>query len=365
MSEQLPQGIRIENGRYHIRFQHGGQRHQQSTGLKATGRNLKRAERILHQMRAALESGAPIGRRRAMPFNDAVASYNDWARGEMKRSTAERIRVSTVSLRVFFGSLPIHGVTAGNIEDYKAARRAAEIKEVTIRHDLHALSGLLQYAQKHGWCLRNVTEDVSIPSDRDATRQNVLDARQEMLYFSAAAQYPILYDAGRLMLLTGMRPDEVLNLWSEDFDARRKTITVRGGKTPAARRTLALDTESAAIVRQRSTGGFLFRGTRGAKPKLQRWHNAVLAELRKAGTPVECVPYDFRHTYATRMAERGCPIPLLSAILGHANLRTISRYVHPSADSAVEAMRQYGEDHATFTPHQNAKGSISINQNQK
>jgi hypothetical protein len=36
------------------------------------------------------------------------------------------------------------------------------------------------------------------------------------------------------------------------------------------------------------------------------------------------VPYDWRHTFASRAAFDGMPLPVLAAILGHANLRSVS-----------------------------------------
>jgi site-specific recombinase XerD len=56
---------------------------------------------------------------------------------------------------------------------------------------------------------------------------------------------------------------------------------------------------------------------------------------------VSFVIYDLRHTFATRMVDSGVSLPTLAAILGHSNLRTISRYVHPSAESQREAMEKY------------------------
>ena len=53
------------------------------------------------------------------------------------------------------------------------------------------------------------------------------------------------------------------------------------------------------------------------------------------------VLYDLRHTFATRMAERGCDLATLAAILGHSNLRSIQRYVHPTQSHQNAAMARY------------------------
>ena len=54
-----------------------------------------------------------------------------------------------------------------------------------------------------------------------------------------------------------------------------------------------------------------------------------------AGKPGACVffPYDLRHTAATRWATDGMPIPVLAATLGHANLRSVMKYIHITADN--------------------------------
>lgn len=53
--------------------------------------------------------------------------------------------------------------------------------------------------------------------------------------------------------------------------------------------------------------------------------------------------YDLRHTFATRAAERGMPLPLLAKILGHANMRSIEKCVHPTQPALDAAMLRYGQ----------------------
>jgi integrase len=60
----------------------------------------------------------------------------------------------------------------------------------------------------------------------------------------------------------------------------------------------------------------------------QRLHAAV---VKLSG--VLCVPYDFRQTFASRAAnDERVPLLVLAAILGHANLRSIMKYVHTSQE---------------------------------
>lgn len=54
------------------------------------------------------------------------------------------------------------------------------------------------------------------------------------------------------------------------------------------------------------------------------------------------VLYDFRHTAATRWAERGMGVETIARLLGHANLRTVMRYIYLSQEHLDRSMLLYG-----------------------
>lgn len=348
----LPPGLRIRAGKYHYRFMVAGVPYSASTGYEATARNLTPAMRKLAEARRLVEAGeADQLRLYPKPFSDAAELFVDWAEGEYREhpATAKRMATSLVSAAEFFAKTPLHAVGAGELEDYKAWRRSCGIREVTIRHDLHAVSKLFQYGMKHRWCFRNATKLVAIPSDKDAVRQHVLTPDEEAAYFGAMVSGSTLHDAARLILLTGMRPEEVLGLQKVQVNLEHGTVLVARGKSDAARRLLALIPEAIAILERRlsSPGKYIFGGRSGSVKRVNGSHDRL---LRKHNEPKDADPpplqlhfvlYDLRHTFATRMAEAGCPLPVLAAILGHANLRTIHRYVHVRPAVQQEAMLRY------------------------
>ena len=188
------------------------------------------------------------------PFSEAVTSFLESADGEHadKPNTAKRLHTSFASLSRFFGKSPVSAILTGHVNDFKAWRRKEHaVQEVTIRHDLHALSKAYGNFIDHNWARENPVDGVDIPSDKDAVRMYILSREEEERYFADARRHSALYDLGRLMLNQGTRPEEVLELRVDDVDLERSRLTIRKGKSNAARRTLKLTAESREICARR------------------------------------------------------------------------------------------------------------------
>ena len=195
-------------------------------------------------------------------------------------------------------------------------------RDVTLRHDLHPLSKFFGHAIKQHWARENPIGNVEIPSDEDAVRMHVLTTSEEQQYFARAAKHRDLHDLGRLMLNQGPRPDEVTSLAKADVDLERRRMFIRRGKSRAARRKLDLTAESCRILAERMAGAsqWIFPSSRNPGQHVARVNNAhdrLLEQAEKEGIELEFVLYDFRHTFATRMAEEGIDLATLAKILGH------------------------------------------------
>lgn len=373
--------MRKSNGRWYVRFIVDGKEYSHPTGLEATERNRAKAiqlEELSRQM--VLQGKSHQLKIAAIPFDDAAKAFLEWSEGEYTaRSSFLRLKSSFTSAKVFFQGEIVASIREGRIEDYKAWRRKMKVKEVSIRNDLHALSVFWQYAVRKHWARENVIEKVSIPSAAAAVRINVLSPEQERLYFDTClwmdkaepfrtgwlkikktgavryreerGSYRDLHDFGRIMIQQGCRPEEVVELAKEDVDLENRWLYIRSGKSKAARRRLKLTAEIAGILASRmsSDGPWVFPSP--GKPKKHRgvtWrvHGEVLEAVQGKAGAMEFVPYDLRHSYATRAVIDQMPLPVLAATLGHASLKCIEKYVHITADhidreiERIDAMRQ-------------------------
>ncbi len=378
--------LRSRGGNWHYRFWAAGRSWTADTGWAATERNRNAAVRAEAEARKLIGLGkADHLRIQVRTFSDAAEQFIEWAKGEHreKPATWKRLQVSMASLKQFFKHRPLHTISSGLVQDYMAWRRLCPeckgggcetcgqtgqgVREITLRHDLHALSPLFQYGIEHNWCAESPVERVKIPSDAEAVRIHVLSPAEEALYFGtcrqlaasrraeaaklsgraawakerAARSFDGLHDLGCLMVLQGARPSEVMQARAEHVKDAEWLIP--GGKSQAARRVLDLTPEADAILEGRAMASgadaWLFRGkAKGAH--LSGAENAHKAVLKACG--LGFVLYDLRHTFATRFAEAtGGDVAALAAILGHANLRTVMRYVHISRDHRRAQMAKF------------------------
>ncbi len=354
--------IRERNGKLEWRFKANGHEFSHITDLADTARNRTRAAQMEAEARRLVMSGRESELRiAAEPFSSAAEAFIVWARGEYREhpNSAKRLSVSMSTTKAFFGKRPLSSLTRGDLEDYKSYRRTVhKVREVTLRHDLHALSLLFQYGEKHGWCRGNPVRHVEIPSDADAVRINVLSPADEMRLFAAIEDLSVeaaakkrtkrlraladIKDLAVLMLNQGCRPTELRALQQTDIDLEHGTMTIRQGKSKAACRVLPMTAASRGVLTRRlqRPGVWAFPSQlRAGSKHIGQYQRRWDAVMEKAG--LTCVLYDLRHTFATRAVERGVELPKLMAILGHSNLRSIMRYVHMSQTHIVEGMQTF------------------------
>jgi site-specific recombinase XerD len=146
----------------------------------------------------------------------------------------------------------------------------------------------------------------------------------------------------RAMLMTvystGMRRAEMCQLKVEDIDSDRMLIHIRQGKGRRDR-DVPLSPKLLETLRQywlwMRPKTYLFPGTvngsRADKPITAKmlWE-ACREAAQRAGITKSVRPHLLRHSYATHLLEGGADLPTVQALLGHADLKPTSIYLHLS-----------------------------------
>ena len=146
-------------------------------------------------------------------------------------------------------------------------------------------------------------------------------------------------DIIRLLLLTGCRKGEIVRLrWSE---VHGNALMLGDSKTGP--RKVPLNSHARRILERqpRADSPFVFPSpldpSRPRCDDFQFWHRI----RREAG--IEDVRlHDLRHTHASHAVMNGVPVPVVSRMLGHSNVRMTLRYAHLADREVEEAAERVG-----------------------
>jgi site-specific recombinase XerD len=150
-----------------------------------------------------------------------------------------------------------------------------------------------------------------------------------------------------LMIRAGLRVSEVVSLDLDDLtiSERKGQVIVRQGKglkerTVPLSRLARLALEEYLGVRPTFAGQILFVSQSGSALASRDVQRLVKSASLKAGITNSVTPHILRHTFATRaLRQAKMDLATLSRILGHENLTTTARYLHPDQNMMSEMIK--------------------------
>lgn len=327
---------------YQFDFVFKGRRCWGSTKLT----NRTAAERYENKLREKLAlSRAGILDPEPPPFFGAFADeFIKRTKGEMRPNTSRCYSTSLRSLKPWFESKRLDEISADEIERYKQSRVERGLSPSTVNRDLACLRRILLFAVKLD--LLGTTPFVAhkVKFLRENGRERILSFDEERRYLAVASQP--LRDVATLILEMGLRPEEVCAIRREDvhFYALPPFLHIPSGKTKNSIRDVALTERAREILRRRLAGAkgehlFPLRVGNGYDwtHPMNEVHPAHSRALLASGITPPFRIYDLRHTYGTRAAEAGVDVLTLQRLMGHADLKTTSRYVHLSKRHLADA----------------------------
>jgi len=156
-----------------------------------------------------------------------------------------------------------------------------------------------------------------------------------------ATELPSVIAAVRLLMFTGARLGEILNLEWSHVDFERSCLRLPESKTGA--KVIHLNAPALEVLNgiERDGSPWVIAGRDPDKPLVnlrKPWHR-----IRKAAGLDNVRLHDLRHSFASVGAAGGLSLPMIGALLGHTQAATTQRYAHLAADPLKQAADMIGE----------------------
>ncbi|WP_238292801.1 tyrosine-type recombinase/integrase [Methylobacterium longum] len=231
---------------------------------------------------------------------------------------------------------PLGSVRMGELQDYLASLLGSS---ATVALAASALKSLFTFAQEVGYLRFNIGAAVKVPPIKNTLAERIMSEADALLMIR---QEPILRNRVLLTVLYGggLRISEVCGLRWRDLTVRdeagQATVFGKGGKTRAVLLSAATWKVLTALRGVAPADQPVFRSRKGGALDPSAVHRVVKAAAARAGLPGEVSAHWLRHAHASHSLDRGAPIHLVQATLGHASVATTGRYLHarPSESSA-------------------------------
>jgi integrase len=356
---------------YYFEFVHNGRRYCRSTKVK----NQRDAGDIERAYRTALAKGdvGIVERKKVPTFQEFTKTFLDAVRVRSadKPRTVAFYEDRTKRLLKYrpLREARLDAIDEALIERYVTLRREV-VKPVSCNLELATLRRALRLAED--WKLIVKAPRVRLLKGVQP-RTFVLSHQEEAEYLAACP--PLLRDAASLMLDTGLRIGEALNLRWEDIRfeptgaAKFGSVKVRAGKSRNALRTLSLTVRASAILsarRKASTSPFVFPGRSADTAMLVTSMNHLHSRVREPivngkkqrAFSEEFVLHSLRHTFLTRLGEAGADAFTIMRLAGHSSVVMSQRYVHPTLDSCETAFERLEAFNARAVAKMESKESL-------
>ena len=285
----------------------------------------KRRSVILHSSESGNEQPVQVVRQ-ADSDNQLISLWLHGRPGHTQR--AYRAEVDRFILYI---AKPLRSVRLVDIQGFTDHLNESGLKPSSVHRAMSAVKSLFAFGFRLGYLQFDVGRAIKIPSFRDELAERIL-SEAEVLRIISLEPNP----RNRAILLTlyagGFRVSEICSLKWRHLQERDSTgqITVfgKGDKTRSVLMPRSVWDVLQNLQGDSPTDAPVFRSRKkGHLDESQVWR-IVTKAAERAGIDKNVSCHWFRHAHASHALDRGCPIHLVQATLGHSSVATTGKYLH-------------------------------------
>lgn len=313
-------------------FTHRGKQVRKPTNVK----DKKLAEKIYHKVMTQLAEGQWLDKLEGedKTFKELADKYiNEYAKLNKRSWQKDQERLNN-HLIPFFGELIVTEISPKVISAYKGHRYQKDISPSTINRELTIMKHMYTMAVREWeWCRDNPVKRVRMEKE-GPPRDRWLTYEEEKRLLDTCPAW--LKEIVTFALNTGMRQGEILGLRWKDVNLFKGIVILDMTKN-GERRSIPLNKTTWELLKTKAkvrylAGDYVFTNDAGNKMDGGNLRTDYMKVLKKA--KIEAFTFhDLRHTFATRLVQRGIDLYKVQKLLGHRDNKTTQRYAHHYPES--------------------------------
>lgn len=233
----------------------------------------------------------------------------------------------------------LHRITLGDLQQYAERLAESGLQVSSVYRTMSAIKSLVAFGHRLGYLPFDVARPLRLPALRDGLAERILE-ETDVLRMIALEGMP----RNKAILVTlyagGFRVSEACGLkWSDlqNRDAAGQiTVFGKGGKTRTVLMPSSVWNALQSLRNDAGDNAPVFRSRKGGRLDESQVWRIVRKASKRAGIEKEVSCHWLRHAHASHALDRGAPIHLVQATLGHSSISTTGRYLHarPSDSSS-------------------------------
>lgn len=241
------------------------------------------------------------------------------------------------------GFVGLGDIQTRDLEEYlNMLRVERQYQPASVNRHLNTLRSFYKYAVKQGWTTMNTAapiDQLKVPK-----KERTFIDETEYKQLIEAIEHPTIKVVIQFLFYTGLRITECLSLTLEDVNLEESIVFVQNGKgnkqrkVPISPKLLPLLVHYKEHIRPATDSPFFFALSKTGKLS-DVYVNRVLHETtKKLGWKKKVTCHVLRHSFASNLVKNKVHIVHIQKLLGHADLKTTSVYVHANQEQLIEAI---------------------------
>lgn len=267
-----------------------------------------------------------------MKFDEACSCFLDYVEVTKSNGTYRKEKSKISGLASYFNDCDLSSIDKKKVISFIRFRKEKNIKvsATTLNMYISTLKRIIKYNSDRILNFDNLPQNSKVPRIvDDQVIEKVFNHLRSRFKYKESLRNLVLF---KLLLDSGLRINEALNLRIRDISIESNTIHVKITKTKRERYVFFTDSTRKLILRLLSTHNikdYIFISYKANKRLCVDNVQNICFRLEKSLKLSETIrPHRWRHTFATNFLKRGGDLESLRLILGHSSLITTQKYLH-------------------------------------